>query len=74
MTKQQRKKPTIKELTTVVNSLIQDTDSIKNRMSSVEVVLTEYIAWKKDEKKYKKYFKKLIEDRASDSLRNNKQQ
>ena len=30
--------------------------------------------WKKDEKKYQKYFKKLIEDRTSDSLRSNEQQ
>ena len=73
MTKQKRKKPTIKELTTVVNSLITEMDEVKNRISSIEVVLTEYIAWKKDEKKYKKHFKKLIEDRAGNSLRVDKQ-
>ena len=74
MIKQKRKKLTVKELTTVANNIIQEIEKIQQRVSSVEVVLTEYIAWKKDEKKYQKYFKKLIEDRTSDSLLSNEQQ
>ena len=74
MTKQKRKKPTVKELTAVISNIIRDIEFIKTRVSSVELVLTEYIAWKKDEKKYKKHFEKLIEDRAGDSLHNYEQQ
>ena len=74
MTKQKRKKPTVKELTAVISNLIQDIESIKNRVAGVEVVLTEYISWKKDEPEYKKYFEKLIEDRTRGSVRDYKQQ
>ena len=74
MKKQKRKKPTVKELTTVVSNLIQDQEIIKRRIASVEVVLNEYIVWKKDEPEYKKYFEKLIEDRTRDSLRDYEQQ
>jgi len=74
MTKQKRKKPTVKELTAVASNLIRDVQSLNGRISTLELVLTEYIAWKKDEKKYKKYFEKLVEDRAGDSLRKYKQQ
>jgi len=46
----------------------------KQRLASAEVVLNEYITWKKDEPKFRKHFEGLVEDRAGNSIRNYEQQ
>ena len=46
----------------------------RQRQGNLEFVLNEYINWKKDEPKFKKYFTKLVEDRTKNSSHNNEQQ
>lgn len=58
----------------MISNLIQDNQNLLKRVASLEIVITEYINWKKDEGKFKEYFGKLVEDRAGGSIRNYEQQ
>ncbi len=61
-------------MTTVLSRLIEDLHITKQRLASAEVVLNEYITWKKDEPKFRKHFEKLVENRAGNSIRDYEQQ
>ena len=73
-----RKKPTMKEVTEVIGQIINQTEILKKRATALETVLSEYIAYKKDDKKFKGYMDKRAEeiakDRTGDSVRDDKQQ
>ena len=57
-----RKKPTIKEMEKVVNSLIMETKSLLNRMVNIEFIFDRYVFYKKEDKKFKKYLEKKINE------------
>ena len=72
--KRKSKKPTLKEMQTVTENLIMESQFLKRRLSSCELVINEYIHWKKDGEKFKKYFEKSIEDGIKNGKSNNRQQ
>ena len=50
-----RKKPTIRQVATAVNEAMQRTEILKERLIQMEVVLSNYIEFKKDDKKLGKF-------------------
>ena len=69
-----RKKPTLQELQLVTENLIMENQFLKRRIASCEIVVNEYITWKKDEQKFKKHFEKYIEDGITHRVHNDKSQ
>ena len=73
-----KKKPTIKELAKQVEFLMQNMEIARVRILNIESLLSKYFEYKKDEEKFKEYLdkeaEKLDKDRASDSVRDDKQQ
>lgn len=53
--KQKKKKPTMSQVETVVNSLIVENQNLRLNLEAVQRVLSSYIEFKKDEKKFKQY-------------------
>ena len=56
--KLKKKKPTMKEIERVVSRLIVENQFLGKRQSSTEILIEEYIDWKKDTKKFKTYMEK----------------
>ena len=73
-----KKKPTINELAKQVEFLMQNMEIARVRILNIESLLSKYFEYKKDEEKFKKYLdreaKKLAKDRASSSVRDDRQQ
>ena len=46
----------------VVNSLIMETKSLLNRMVNIEFIFDRYVFYKKEDKKFKKYLEKKINE------------
>ena len=59
---------------TVTENLIMESQFLKRRLASCELVIDEYIYWKKDGDEFKKYFEKSIEDGIKNGKSNNRQQ
>ncbi len=80
MSKSKQKKPTIKQITKVLNKVIQEITQIKNDLYSSNFVFGEYVSFKKDNEEFTKHMEKVVdekrkkdaENRTSDSLSNNK--
>jgi hypothetical protein len=58
------KKPTIRQVAAAANEALNRTEIIKNRMMEMEIVLSNYISMKKDEKKLGKYIEKRAKEDA----------
>ena len=73
-----KKKPTMKEVTQVVGQVINQVEILRKRHLNMEVILSHYISYSKDDKGFKKYMdkkaKEFDENRAKDSVHNEKRQ
>jgi hypothetical protein len=68
---QHKKKPGIKDVVKVVSSIIQELQIAQSRINELYGALDTYIEFKKDEKKFKSYLdKKLEEYKANDNSKN----
>ncbi|MBC8225910.1 MAG: hypothetical protein H8E74_02050 [Gammaproteobacteria bacterium] len=68
---QHNKKPGIKDVVKVVSSIIQELQIAQERINELYGVIDMYIEYKKDDKKFKKYLdKKLEEIKNNDNNRN----
>ena len=69
-----KRKPTQNELEKVINVLIVKVEQQQLRLNNSEVILNEYIAWKKDRESFEKYLKGRLEEanknRVRDSILN----
>ena len=66
--KQKKKKPTMSQVETVVNSLIVENQNLRLNLEAVQRVLSSYIEFKKDEKKFKQY---IEEKNGKENNKNN---
>ena len=66
--KQKKKKPTMSQVEIVVNSLIVENQNLRLNLEAVQRVLSSYIEFKKDEKKFKQY---IEEKNGKENRRNN---
>ena len=66
--KQKKKKPTMSQVETVVNSLIVENQNLRLNLEAVQRVLSSYIEFKKDEKKFKQY---IEEKNGNENNKNN---
>ena len=66
--KQNKKKPTMSQVETVVNSLIVENQNLRLNLEAVQRVLSSYIEFKKDEKKFKQY---IEEKNGNENNKNN---
>ena len=55
------KKPTIKQVSTATNEALVRTEGLLQRMINLEVVLSSYFEFKKDDKGFKKFMDKKRE-------------
>ena len=75
-----RKKPTMKEMALVVSNLIRELERVKSDLYQTEFTFHNYILFKKDANKFKKYLDKAVNEkrqeiaknRASDNLSDNR--
>ena len=67
MKKQNKKKPTMKEVEKVVGSLIVENQKLKQQVIITQQILNKYIEFKKDDKKFTKY----VEERNGQANSNN---
>ena len=69
-----KKKPTIKEVLKVVESLINEVQILQRRQTNLEFINSSYYDWKKEKSKFQKHVNKKLEklskDRANDSISN----
>ena len=70
----------MKEMALVVSNLIRELERVKSDLYQTEFTFHNYISYNKDEKKFKKYLEKvvneqrkeIVENRTSDNLSDNK--
>jgi hypothetical protein len=70
----------MKEMALVVSNLIRELERVKSDLYQTEFTFHNYISYNKDEKKFKKYLEKvvneqrkeIVENRTRDSLSDNK--
>jgi len=80
VSKSKQKKPTIKQITKVLNRVIQEINQIKDDIYTINFVFGEYVGFKKENEKFTKHMEKVVdekrkkdaENRTSDSLSDNK--
>ena len=69
-----KKKPTMKEMTKVVNNLIVNLENLAKRQYNIEFVQDNYLEWKKEKDEFKKYIQtkaeELIKSRDSKDVSN----
>ena len=66
----QRKKPTMKQMALVVSNLIKELERIKNDLYQTEFTFHNYISYNKDEKKFKKYLEKIVNEKRNEIAKN----
>ena len=66
-----RKKPTVKEMQKVISSLIMEMQNLQKRMINIEFVFDNYVDYKKEHKKYKKYLEGVIDESNKSRAGNN---
>ena len=59
-----RKKPTIRQVATALNQVMERVQLLQNRLLQTEIVLSNYISYNKDEKKLGKYLEKRAKEDA----------
>ena len=59
-----RRKPTIREVAAKANEAMQRTEILRSRMMEMEIVLSNYISYNKDEKKLGKFIEKRAKENA----------
>lgn len=64
--KGKKKKPTLKDVVIVLNSLIQEIHAIKTDMRTISGVMNMYIEFKGDEHKFNKYVDSKIKKDTDD--------
>ena len=73
-----KKKPTMREMESVVSQVISRQENLMQRNLNLEVVLSSYIEFKKDNEEFAKHLQekteKIAKDRAESSVRDDKQQ
>ena len=70
----------MKQMALVVSNLIRELERVKSDLYQTEFTFHNYISYNKDEKKFKKYLEKvvneqrkeIVENRTSDNLSDNK--
>ena len=71
MKQRKSRKATMKEVETVVNSLIMENQSLRLSLEAVQRILSSYIEFKKDENKFKQYIEEKNGNKdTGDNLKN----
>ena len=70
MSKSKQKKPTIKQITKVLNNIIQDVNEIKHSLYTINFAFGEFINYKKEEEGFTKHMEKVVDEKRKKDAEN----